>query len=135
VTHGTVRFIMTLDGETIVKCDTEIGYLHRGFEKESEASTWTQVFPYTDRLNYLSPLLNNFGYALAVEKMLGVEVPPRCNYIRTIMGELSRIGDHLTAIGAGGLELGAFSGFLYAIEAREATPGTWSNKSREHDSR
>ena len=118
-THGTVRFTLTLDGETVVKCETEVGYLHRGFEKESENSTWTQVFPYTDRLNYVSPVLNNFGYALAVEKLLGIEVPERCNYIRTIMGEVSRLSDHLTCIGAGALELGAMTAFLYAIEGRE----------------
>ena len=119
LTHGTVRFVLTLDGETIVKCDTEVGYLHRGFEKEVENATWSQVFPYTDRLNYVSPLLNNFGFALAVEKLMGVEVPARCNYIRTIMGELARMSDHFTCIAAGGLELGAFTAFLYAIEARE----------------
>lgn len=118
-THGTVRFTLTLEGETIVKCDTEVGYLHRGFEKESEHSTWTQVFPYTDRLNYVSPLLNNFGYALAVEKLLDLEVPPRCNYIRTLMGELSRMSDHLTSIGAGCLEMGAMTPFLYCVEGRE----------------
>jgi len=118
-THGTVRFTLTLDGETVVKCETEVGYLHRGFEKEAENSTWTQVFPYTDRLNYVSPLLNNFGYALAVEKLLEIEVPERCNYIRTIMGEISRLSDHLTCIGAGALELGAMTAFLYAIEGRE----------------
>ncbi len=118
-THGTVRFTLTLDGETVLKCDTEVGYLHRGFEKEAENSTWTQVFPYTDRLNYVSPLLNNFGYSLAVEKLLEIEVPERCNYIRTIMGELSRLSDHLTCIGAGALELGAMTAFLYAIEGRE----------------
>lgn len=118
-THGTVRFTLTLDGETVVKCDTEVGYLHRGFEKEVENSTWVQVFPYTDRLNYLSPLLCNFGYALAVEKLLEIEVPARCNYIRTIMGELSRLSDHYTCVGAGALELGAMTAFLYAIEARE----------------
>jgi NADH-quinone oxidoreductase subunit D len=118
-THGTVRFTLTLDGETVLKCETDVGYLHRGFEKEAENSTWTQVFPYTDRLNYVSPLLNNFGYALAVEKLLGIEVPERCQYIRTIMGEISRLSDHLTCVGAGALELGAMTAFLYAIEARE----------------
>jgi NADH-quinone oxidoreductase subunit D len=117
--HGTVRMVLTLDGETVVKCDPEIGYLHRGFEKMCENVTWTQVFPYTDRLNYVSPLLNNFGYALAVEKLLGIQTTPRCNYIRTIMGEISRICDHLTSIGAGALELGAMSAFLYAIEGRD----------------
>ncbi|TXD38545.1 NADH dehydrogenase (quinone) subunit D [Lujinxingia vulgaris] len=118
-THGTVRFTLTLEGEKVIKCETEVGYLHRGFEKECEEATWTQVFPYTDRLNYVSPLLNNFGYALAVEKLLGIEVPERCDWIRTIMGELSRLSDHLTCIGAGGLELGAMTAFLYAIEGRE----------------
>ena len=117
--HGTVRMVLTLDGETVVKCDPEIGYLHRGFEKECESATWTQCFPYTDRLNYVSPLLNNFGFSLAVEKLLEIEATPRCNYIRTIMGEVSRISDHLTCLGAGSMELGGFTGFLYAIEGRE----------------
>ena len=76
--HGTVRMVLTLDGETVVKNDAQIGYLHRGFDKQCEVATWTQVFPYTDRLNYVSPLLNNFGYALAVEKLLGIKVPARC---------------------------------------------------------
>ena len=118
-THGTVRFVLTLDGETIIKMDTEIGYLHRGFEKMCENSSWTQVFPYTDRLNYVSPLINNFGYALTVEKLLGVKVPIRGEFIRTIMSEISRLTDYLTCVGAGALELGGFSAFLYAIEGRE----------------
>ena len=117
--HGTVRMVLTLDGETVVKCDPEIGYLHRGFEKQCENATWTQAFPYTDRLNYVSPLLNNFGYAMAVEKLLGIEITDRCKYVRTIMGEVSRLCDHLTCIGAGALELAAMSAFLYAIEARD----------------
>ena len=118
-THGTVRFTLTMEGEKIIKCETEVGYLHRGFEKECENSTWTQVFPYTDRLNYVSPLLNNFGYALAVERLLDIEVPDRCNWIRTIMGEVSRLSDHFTCLGAAALDLGAMSGFLYCIEGRE----------------
>ncbi len=118
-THGTVRFTLTLEGEKIIKCETEVGYLHRGFEKECENATWTQVFPYTDRLNYLSPLLNNFGYAMAVEQLLEIDVPPRCDWIRTLMGEISRLADHLTCTGAAALELGAMSAFLYCIEARE----------------
>lgn len=117
--HGTVRMVLTLAGETVVKCDPEIGYLHRGFEKMCENVTWTQVFPYTDRLNYVSPLLNNFGYAMAVEKLFGVEITERCKYVRTIMGEVSRLSDHLTSIGAGSLELNAMSVFLYCIEARD----------------
>jgi NADH-quinone oxidoreductase subunit D len=117
--HGTVRMVLTLDGETVIKCDPEIGYLHRGFEKQCENATWTQVFPYTDRLNYCSPLLNNFGYALAVERLLGITATDRCNYIRTILGEIARLADHFTCLGAGALELGAMSAFLYAVEARD----------------
>lgn len=117
--HGTVRMVLTLDGETVIKCDPEIGYLHRGFEKQCENATWSQVFPYTDRLNYCSPLLNNFGYALAVEKLLGIKATERCDYIRTILGEMARLADHFTCLGAGALELGAMSAFLYAVEARD----------------
>jgi NADH-quinone oxidoreductase subunit D len=117
--HGTVRMVCELEGETIRSSKTEIGFLHRGFEKSCENATWTQVLPYVDRLNYVSSLLNDFGYLLAVEKLLGVEIPERAKYIRVIAGELHRICDHLTLVGAMGLELGAFTAFLYAIEARE----------------
>jgi NADH-quinone oxidoreductase subunit D len=119
VTHGTVKFLATLDGETIVDLKVDIGYLHRGFEKMCENGTWQQAIPYTDRLNYVSPLINNVGYALAVEKLIGIDVPERCKYIRVIASELSRIADHLTNVAAGGLELGAFTAFLYFVEARE----------------
>ncbi|MHC1742263.1 MAG: NADH-quinone oxidoreductase subunit D [Syntrophobacteraceae bacterium] len=119
VTHGTVKFLATLDGETIIDLKVDIGYLHRGFEKMCENGTWQQVIPYTDRLNYVSPLINNVGYALAVEKLIGIEAPERCQYIRVIASELSRISDHLTNVAAGGLELGAFTAFLYFVEARE----------------
>lgn len=119
VTHGTVKFLVTLDGETIEDLKVEIGYLHRGFEKMCESGTWYQVFPYTDRLNYVSPLINNVGYALAVEKLIGIDVPERCKYVRVIACELSRIADHMTNVAAGGLELGAFTAFLYFVEARE----------------
>ncbi len=118
-THGTVQFVLTLDGETVVDFDAKIGYLHRGFEKMSEVCTYNQVLPYTDRLNYVSPLCNNVGWSLAVEKALGIDVPDRCKYIRMIISEMSRVTDHLTAIGAGALELGGFTPFLYAIQARE----------------
>lgn len=118
-THGTMQMLLTLDGETVVDVDVKIGYLHRGFEKMSEVSTYNQVIPYTDRLNYVSPLINNVGWALTVEKALGIEVTPRCKWIRMIMSELSRISDHLTSIGAGSLELGGFTPFLYCIQARE----------------
>ena len=117
--HGTVRLVVTLDHETIVDAVPEIGFLHRGFSKSSENSTWTQVLPYTDRLNYVSPYLNNTAYVMGVEKLIGLKVPERAEYIRVLTGELSRITDHLTCVGAIGLELGAFTVFLYAIEARE----------------
>jgi NADH-quinone oxidoreductase subunit D len=117
--HGTVRIVLELSGETIVKSDVQIGYLHRGFEKMCERGTWTQVFPYVDRLNYVSPMLNNVGYALAVEKMCDIQVPERCQWYRMILGELARISDHLTCNGAMAMELGAFTPFLWYIKARE----------------
>jgi NADH-quinone oxidoreductase subunit D len=117
--HGTVRIVLELSGETITKADVQIGYLHRGFEKMCERGTWTQCFPYVDRLNYVSPMLNNVGFALAAEKMLGVTVPERCQYYRVILGELARICDHLVCNGAMSMELGAFTPFLYCARARE----------------
>lgn len=117
--HGTVRIVLELSGETIKKADVQIGYLHRGFEKMCERGNWTQCFPYVDRLNYASPLLNNVGFALAVEKMLGVTVPLRCQHYRVILGELARICDHLVCSGAMAMELGAFTPFLYFTKARE----------------
>ncbi|MBI3011590.1 MAG: NADH-quinone oxidoreductase subunit D [Candidatus Omnitrophica bacterium] len=117
--HGIVQIIVELDGERVLGADVEIGYLHRGFEKESERGPYNNVIPYTDRLNYVSPLINNFGYCLAVERLLDIEATERCQYIRVIMSELSRITDHLTCIGASAMELGAFTVFLYMIKARE----------------
>ena len=119
--HGTIRMVMDLDGETLVNLDVQPGYLHRGFEKSCERGTWAQVFPYADRLNYVSPMLNNVGWSLAVEKLLDIEVPERCQYYRVVLGELSRIADHLTRCGAACLELQAMTPFLYGIEARELT--------------
>ena len=118
-THGTVKFLIELDGESIVDLDIQVGYLHRGFEKECEAGTWYQAIPYTDRLNYNSAILANVGYCLAVEKLLGLETPERCQWLRVLAGELSRLGDHLTRCGATCLELQAMTPFLYGIEARE----------------
>jgi NADH-quinone oxidoreductase subunit D len=120
-THGTVKFLIELDGETIVDLDIQVGYLHRGFEKECEAGTWYQAIPYTDRLNYNSAILANVGYCLAVEKLLGLETPERCQWLRVLASELSRIADHLTRCGAACLELQAMTPFLYGIEARELT--------------
>src|SRR6266508_5503761 len=118
-THGTIKFNPKLGGEKVLACDVEVGYLHRGFDKSCEQATWTQVIPYTDRLNYASPLINNVGYALAVEKLIGVETPPRCQYIRVIVSELSRIFDHLTCCGMSASEMGAITVGFYMIEARE----------------
>jgi NADH-quinone oxidoreductase subunit D len=117
--HGTVRIVLELSGETIQKADVQIGYLHRGFEKMCERGTWSQIFPYVDRCNYVSPMLNNVGFALAVEKMLGVTVPERCQYYRVVLGELARICDHMICSGAMCMELGAFTPFLYFARARE----------------
>jgi NADH-quinone oxidoreductase subunit D len=117
--HGTVKFVIELDGESIVNLDIQVGYLHRGFEKECESGTWYQAIPYTDRLNYNSAILANIGYCLAVEKLLGVQTPERCQWLRVLGGELSRIGDHLTRAGAACLELQAMTPFLFGIEARE----------------
>jgi NADH-quinone oxidoreductase subunit D len=117
--HGTVRMKVELEGETIVRADAEVGFLHRGFQKSCENVTWTQCLPYTDRLNYVSALMNNFGFLNAVEKLIGLTIPERAQYLRVIGSELHRIADHLTCVGAVGLELGGFSAFLYAIEARE----------------
>jgi NADH-quinone oxidoreductase subunit D len=117
--HGTVRCVMELSGESIVRVDVQVGYLHRGFEKMCERGTWTQVFPYVDRSNYCSPMLNNVGFALACEKMLGIEVPDRCQWYRMVLGELARIADHLTCDGAMAMELGAFTPFLWMVKARD----------------
>ena len=117
--HGTVRMRVELEGETIVRADPEIGFLHRGFQKSCENVTWNQCLPYTDRLNYVSAIMNNLGFLKAVEKLIGLEIPERAQYIRVAASELHRMHDHLTCVGAIGLELGGFSAFLYAIEGRE----------------
>jgi NADH-quinone oxidoreductase subunit D len=117
--HGVTRAVVELEGETIRDMKLDIGFLHRGFEKSCENVTWGQCFPYTDRLNYVSAILNNVGFALAVEKLCRLEIPERARYLRVITGELHRICDHLTLVGAMGLELGAMTVFLYAIEARD----------------
>src|SRR3990172_4535072 len=109
-THATLRLIAELDGETILKLTPEFGYLHRCFEKEPESHTWTQVVTYTDRLNYVSPLMNNVGYAMAVEKLCGIDVTERCKYIRVLISEFSRIIDHMVCIGTNMVDLGALTG-------------------------
>ena len=118
-THGTVRIVTELSGEKIIDADVELGYLHRGFEKMCETVDYNQVMPYADRLNYVSPIINNVGWCIAIEKLIGVKVPKRCEYIRVIMSEISRISDHLTCLGASAMELGAFTVMLYLMQARE----------------
>ena len=120
-THGVLRIVLELDGELITKADPDVGYLHRGDEKIAENMTYTQFIPYTDRLDYLAPLANNVAYALAVEKLLGIEknLPPRCQYIRVICCELARISSHLLGLGAFGLDLGAVTVFLLTFTERE----------------
>jgi len=117
--HGTIRIMLELDGERILNSEVEVGYLHRGFEKTCEQRTFFNLLPYTDRLNYVSPLINNLAYVMTLEKMLGLEIPERAQYIRVIMSELSRISDHLTCLAAMAMECGAFTVFLYKMKARE----------------
>jgi NADH-quinone oxidoreductase subunit D len=118
-THGVLRLLLELDGETVINCLPHIGYLHTGIEKTCESKTYTKVIPLTDRLDYLSPLSNNLGYVMAVEKLMGVDVPLRAQYIRVVLTELSRIASHMVWLGTSGLELGAMSMFLYAFRERE----------------
>jgi NADH-quinone oxidoreductase subunit C/D len=118
-THGTLRIVVVLDGETIVGADTEIGYLHRCFEKMSETHTYQQVIPYTDRLNYMSAIINNVGYCLAVEKLLGIEAPPRAQHVRLMLSELMRIADHLVCLGTNLVDIGALTNFWYLFQPRE----------------
>jgi NADH-quinone oxidoreductase subunit D len=120
-THGVLRILIELDGETITKAVPDVGYLHRGDEKIAENMTYTQFIPYTDRLDYLAPLANNVAYALAVEKLMGIDtkLPPRCQYIRVICCELARISAHLLGIGAFAMDVGAMTVFLHTFTERE----------------
>ena len=118
-THGVLRVILELDGETIVRAEPEIGYLHTGIEKSCEALTYSQAITLTDRMDYLAPLSNNLGYCLAVEKLLGLEVPKRAQYIRVLLTEITRIASHLVWIGTHAIDLGAMSVFLYCFRERE----------------
>ncbi|MEQ1500840.1 MAG: NADH-quinone oxidoreductase subunit D [Myxococcota bacterium] len=118
-THGTLRSIMEIDGEIVKSMELEIGYLHTGFEKLGEYRTYNQTVTITDRMNYLSPLCNNIGFSCAVERMMGIEVTPRCAAIRVVMYELSRIADHILCVGLQAMDLGAFSMMLWAFIERE----------------
>ena len=118
-THTTLRLVLKLDGERVVDAMPDIGYLHPGFEKIGEHLDYNQYVTVTDRMNYISPMANNVAWHHAVEKLLGIELTPRCKYIRVIVAELARISDHLLCIGAMGLDTGAFTFFLYAFNQRE----------------
>jgi len=118
-THTTLRLVLMLDGERVVDAIPDIGYLHSGFEKIGEHLDYNQYVTVTDRMNYISPLANNVAWHGAVEKLLGLELTPRCKYVRTIIAELARISDHLLSNGAVGLDVGAFTFFLYGFYQRE----------------
>ena len=117
--HGTLRVLTALDGETIVAAVAEMGYLHRGFEKDCEIHPYQQCIPYTDRLNYLSAIMNNIGFAKAVERMLGITIPERAKVIRVITAELNRIIDHLVCVGTNLVDIGALTNFWYSFNVRE----------------
>jgi len=118
-THGVLRVVLELEGETVIKADSDIGYLHTGIEKTAEALTYSQAITITDRIDYLAPLSNNLAYCLAVEKLLALEVPKRAQYIRVLLTELTRIGSHLVWLGTHAIDLGAMSVFLYCFRERE----------------
>ncbi|MCU0788466.1 MAG: NADH dehydrogenase (quinone) subunit D [Verrucomicrobia bacterium] len=126
-THGVLRVVLELDGEVITKATPHVGYLHRGDEKIAENMTWNQFVPYTDRLDYLAPLANNVAYALAVEKLMGLDkqLPPRCQFIRTIVAELSRVSSHLLGIGCYAMDVGAMTVFLHTFTEREKIYNLW----------
>jgi len=118
-THGTVQIVAELDGEKVLRTDVHCGYLHRGFEKECEDHTWHNLIPYVDRLNYVSPLVNDFAYCDAVEQLMGIEITPRCRHLRTLLSEYSRVVDHLTCVAAALMEMGAMTAFLYLVMVRD----------------
>jgi len=124
-THGTLRLFAALDGERIVAAVSEMGYLHRGFEKMVEQGTFQMVLPFTDRLNYCSAMMNNIGFCKAVERMFGVTVPERCVVVRVILAELSRMIDHLVCLGANLVDLGALTNFWYLFNPREEVYRVW----------
>jgi len=122
-THGTLRIVVTLEGETIIGAEQEIGYLHRCFEKSCETHTYQQAIPFTDRLNYMSAIINNVGYCMAVEKLLGLDVPARAQYVRLVLSEFMRIADHLVCIGTNLVDMGALTNFWYLFQPREEIYG------------
>ncbi len=124
-THGVLRLLIRLDGETIVSAVPDLGYLHRGYEKIAENCTYHEFIPHTDRLDYLSPLANNVAYVLAVEKLAGVEAPPRAQYIRVVCAELARLAGHLVWIGTMAMDVGAVTVLLWGFREREKIQDIW----------
>ena len=117
-THGVLRLLLRLDGEKIVACVPDLGYLHRGYEKMAENMTYYEYIPHTDRLDYISPMANNVAWVLAVEKLAGIQAPKRAQYIRMMVAELARIASHLVAIGSVALDVGALTIFLWTLLER-----------------
>ena len=124
-THGVLRLLLRLDGETVMACVPELGYLHRGYEKMAENMSYYEFIPHSDRLDYLSPLCNNVAWVLAVEKLAGIEAPPRAQYIRMMISEMTRIASHLVAIGALAMDVGALTVFLWTLREREKILDIW----------
>jgi len=124
-THGVLRILLRLDGETVMACVPELGYLHRGYEKMAENMSYYEFIPHTDRLDYLSPMSNNVAWVLAVEKLAGIEAPPRAQYIRMMVAELARIASHLVAMGALAMDVGALTVFLWTLREREKILDIW----------
>lgn len=118
-THGVLRLVLDLDGETVVKCTPHVGYLHRGIEKLAENMTYLSTIPLTDRMDYIASMANNVGYCVAAEKLFGIEAPERAKYIRTIVAEMTRISSHILWLGTHALDIGAMTVFLYSFRERE----------------
>ena len=124
-THGVLRLLLRLDGERIIGCVPELGYLHRGYEKMAENMSYYEYIPHTDRLDYISPMANNVAYVLAVEKLAGIEAPKRAQYIRMLIAELARIASHLVALGSFAMDVGALTVFLWTLREREKILDIW----------
>ncbi|HEX7358516.1 MAG TPA: NADH dehydrogenase (quinone) subunit D [Ignavibacteriaceae bacterium] len=124
-THGVLRLLLRLDGETVVGCVPDVGYLHRGYEKMAENMSYYEFIPHTDRLDYISPMANNVAWVLAAEKLAGIEVPVRAQFIRMIVAELARIASHLVAIGSFAMDVGALTVFLWTLREREKILDIW----------
>jgi NADH-quinone oxidoreductase subunit D len=118
-THGVLRLLLEIDGETIISLKPDVGYLHTGIEKTCEAKFYQQIVPLTDRIDYLCPLINNLAYVLAVEKLLGLEIPPKAQWMRVLLSELTRINSHLVWLGTHAMDIGAMTVFLYCFRERE----------------